>query len=119
MSTAISTFDAGTTVFLELAFTDRNGVAATPTALTMQIIDTTNGKVVYAVTSQTPPVSPQTTLEIAIAASVNVMTVQSAYQSNTVIVSATYSDASITVAHFPYTLCNPAQVLVKGSPKPQ
>lgn len=119
MATISPIFDAGATIFLELAFTDRNGAAVTPTALTMQVIDKTNGQVVYPTTSVTPPVSPQSTLEVTIPASVNQMTRATAKQCNVVIISATYPDGSITPSHFPYELCNPSLLLVKASPRTQ
>lgn len=108
MSSAISQFDAGSTVFLELSFADRNGVSVTPNALAMQINDVTNGVVVYPKTSISAPASPQTTAEVPIAATLNVMTRPCQLQTNRVIVTATLPDGSIVVNDFPYTLNNPA-----------
>lgn len=114
MGTISPTFDVGTTVFLELAFTDRYGVMAIPTAVTMQINDVTNGGIIYPATGQAAPAG--STLEIAIPATLNVMTRPVQTQTNTVVITATYPDGSITVDDFTYLLNNPS--LLKTSYRP-
>lgn len=110
MSALISQFDAGSTVYLELAFADRLGVPNTPSAVSMQINDITNGASVYANTPLIPPTSPQTTAEYPIASTLNVMTRPTASQTNKVIITATLSDGSIVVADYSYVLNNPLQL---------
>lgn len=103
----MTTFEAGTTVFCELSFSDRYGVAVTPNTVTMQILDTTNGTQISPETSVSPPGSPQSTLEIPISALLNSMTRPCTTQTMTVVIRATYPDGSKVVQKSNYTLDNP------------
>jgi hypothetical protein len=98
---------AGSDCWIEMQFIDRNGLAATPTALSYRIDDLTNGVVIVNDTSLVPSGS---TFELDITAAVNQMSnCFKSSQVNQVKVTATYSDGSIQVALCAYELIAIAQ----------
>jgi hypothetical protein len=102
---ALSIFDVGSTIFLELAYTTRTGAPVTPTAASMQINDVTNSKVLYPNTALPNPSG--STQEVQLPTAGSTMTNPTQTQINRVIVTATLPDGSIAVGDFSYQLNNP------------
>jgi len=102
---SVSSFDAGTSIFFEAAYTDRNNAAVTPTAVSIQVNDVTNAQVLYPKTAIAPPSG--STQEIPIPAAGTAMTRPTATQTNKLIVTATLPDSTVQVGDFSYQLNNP------------
>lgn len=98
-------YDAGTSIYFEAAFTDRNGAAVTPTAAWIQLNDVTNAQVLYPKTSIVAPTG--STQEIPIPSVGSTMTKPTQTQNNRLIVTVTLPDGSSQVNDFPYQLNNP------------
>ena len=113
VSSLVPQFNTGASIFLELAFSDRNGAAVTPTAVSMQVNDASNGVVVQVNTSLTPPVG--STMEVPMPVAATKTTKPTPTQINTVIITATYPDGSFAVGTYSYQLNN-APLLQTTSP---
>jgi hypothetical protein len=101
----LAIFDVGSSIFFEAAYTDRNGNAATPTAVSIELIDVTNAQVLYPNTAIGTPTGP--TQEIAVPGVGSVMTKPTQTQTNRLVVTATLPDGTTQVGDFSYQLNNP------------
>jgi hypothetical protein len=110
---ALSIFDAGSTIFLELVYTTRTGTPVTPSSGTMEIIDVTNAKVLYPTTAIAAPSG--STQEIQLPTAASAMTNPTATQTNKVVITMTLPDASLIVGDFSYQLNNPT-LLTSANP---
>lgn len=119
MSVTISVlpqFDAGSSIFFEAAYTDRNNVAVTPTAAWIQLNDVTNAQVLYPKTAIATPTG--STQEIPVPSVGSVMTKPTQLQTNRLIVTVTLPDGSNQVGDFSYLLNNPTLLSLASAVSP-